>query len=315
MHAAEEVGTETSRPIVVSLIEDGYLTNYETRTHTVGEFIDEHVPHVAPEDFVSYARNEPLEDGMRIIYRHAIPVVLEVDGTQRNVLTASPTVAGILSEQRVALGRHDLVFPSLGAYPDTNDLIRVVRVSVWTARVHERIAPIVRHRYDTSLAFGKTATLDAGVPGMREIVLRFTRRDNGHIDKTVLASRVLRQGRPKIVVHGIGEFAAFEAFADNGVRNALRFAGEAVHMVATAYTPDCCGGGLTKLGLRAGHGVVAVDPNVIPLGTRLYVPGYGTAIAGDTGGAIRGHRIDLGFNSYGDAMRFGRRSITIYVLH
>ncbi len=63
------------------------------------------------------------------------------------------------------------------------------------------------------------------------------------------------------------------------------------------------------------HGVVAVDPRVIPLGSHLYIPGYGRAVAGDTGGAIIGHRIDLAFNSYGDAIRFGRRPVKVYVLN
>jgi 3D (Asp-Asp-Asp) domain-containing protein len=48
--------------------------------------------------------------------------------------------------------------------------------------------------------------------------------------------------------------------------------------------------------LRAGYGVVAVDPSVIPLRTKVYIPGYGVAIAGDTGGAIKGNIIDLGFD-------------------
>lgn len=61
-------------------------------------------------------------------------------------------------------------------------------------------------------------------------------------------------------------------------------------------------------------GVVAVDPNVIPLGSRLYIPGYGMAIAADTGGAIRGNRIDLLMDSYDAAMNFGRQSVEVYVL-
>jgi 3D (Asp-Asp-Asp) domain-containing protein len=59
---------------------------------------------------------------------------------------------------------------------------------------------------------------------------------------------------------------------------------------------------------------VAVDPRVIPLRSRLYVEGYGLAIAGDTGRAIKGNRIDLGFNTYREAMRFGRRSVIVHIL-
>ena len=86
-------------------------------------------------------------------------------------------------------------------------------------------------------------------------------------------------------------------------------------MEATAYLPSDGGGsGITASGLWAQHGVVAVDPGVIPLGTRLYIPGYGEAIAADTGGAIYGNRIDLCMDTYGEAMAFGRRMVTVYVL-
>ena len=66
--------------------------------------------------------------------------------------------------------------------------------------------------------------------------------------------------------------------------------------------------------MMAQRGVVAVDPSVIPLGTRLYIPGYGMAVAADTGGAIVGDRIDLCMESYGEAMDFGRRTIKVYIL-
>jgi 3D (Asp-Asp-Asp) domain-containing protein len=89
-----------------------------------------------------------------------------------------------------------------------------------------------------------------------------------------------------------------------------------LRMTATAYTAYCGGrcSGRTALGWQAGYGIVAVDPRVIPLRTRLYIPGYGYAVAGDTGGSIRGSRIDLGFNTYRDARQFGRRDILVYIL-
>jgi 3D (Asp-Asp-Asp) domain-containing protein len=69
-------------------------------------------------------------------------------------------------------------------------------------------------------------------------------------------------------------------------------------MWATAYDAHCSGcNGLTATGQKTGYGVVAVDPNIIPLGTKLYIPGYGQAVAGDTGGSIKGNKIDLGFDN------------------
>ena len=89
-------------------------------------------------------------------------------------------------------------------------------------------------------------------------------------------------------------------------------------MEATAYAPDMisCGktDGITAIGLRAGYGIVAVDRRVIPLGTRLYVEGYGPALAGDVGGAIRGNRIDLCYNTHAEAVRFGRRMVKVHIL-
>ena len=86
-------------------------------------------------------------------------------------------------------------------------------------------------------------------------------------------------------------------------------------MEATAYLPsDGNGLGITATGIRATYGVVAVDPKVIPLGSRVYIPGYGFAVAADTGGAIKGQKIDLCMESYNEAISFGRRSVEVYVL-
>ncbi|MEA2016545.1 MAG: 3D domain-containing protein [Actinomycetota bacterium] len=99
----------------------------------------------------------------------------------------------------------------------------------------------------------------------------------------------------------------------------LTLAGE-WDMTATAYYAfgrggnDINGNGITAIGLRARKGVVAVDPRVIPLGTKLYIPGYGEALAGDTGGWIKGNRIDLCFETQEECFRWGRRSIKIYLV-
>ncbi|MDQ0159267.1 3D domain-containing protein [Alkalibacillus salilacus] len=94
---------------------------------------------------------------------------------------------------------------------------------------------------------------------------------------------------------------------------------ETMYMEATAYTAYCDGcSGTTKTGidLRANPNqkVIAVDPNVIPLGATVWVEGYGTAIAGDTGGAIKGNRIDVFMANEADANRFGRRQVQIKIL-
>lgn len=88
---------------------------------------------------------------------------------------------------------------------------------------------------------------------------------------------------------------------------------------STAYTAKCSGcSGVTATGINLLNNpnakVVAVDPSVIPLGTRLYVEGYGYAVAGDTGGAIRGLKIDVFFNNNTEALQWGRRTVKVQVL-
>ncbi|MDF2571549.1 MAG: hypothetical protein K0R55_3153 [Sporomusa sp.] len=84
---------------------------------------------------------------------------------------------------------------------------------------------------------------------------------------------------------------------------------------ATAYTKYDAGcTAYTYRGNYLQRGLVAVDPTVIPLGTRLYIPGYGFAVADDIGGAIKGHKIDLSMDTLNEAFTFGRRRITIYVI-
>lgn len=100
-----------------------------------------------------------------------------------------------------------------------------------------------------------------------------------------------------------------------------RLAGEpsrysrSIIMRASAYSAyDPGNGNRTYSGNLLRKGLVAVDPSVIPLGTRLYIKGYGYAIADDIGGAIKGNRIDLAFDSHREAINFGLQRVTVYVL-
>jgi 3D (Asp-Asp-Asp) domain-containing protein len=83
--------------------------------------------------------------------------------------------------------------------------------------------------------------------------------------------------------------------------------GRTITVSATGYALS----GTTATGIPVGWGVVAVDPGVIPLGTHMTIPGYGEAVAADTGGAIVGATIDLWFPSVAQAQAWGRRTVTI----
>ena len=100
---------------------------------------------------------------------------------------------------------------------------------------------------------------------------------------------------------------------DNSLKETPK--GRKMYVEATAYYPAAVSGGsYTARGNRVRRGIIAVDPRVIPLGTRVYIPGYGEAVADDTGGAIKGHIIDIAFDTYSEAINFGRQHIEIYIL-
>ncbi len=187
-------------------------------------------------------------------------------------------------------------------------------IVTWEGVEHRSIAPKTVHRLASNLAPGTAKVLAHGHSGQVDVYVRYAQRDGGPVRRTVVWSNVVRPAHARIVAEGIG-YSSLDGFGALGLARMAYIAESALRMVATAYTANCGGcGGMTAIGRRAGHGIVAVDPRIIPLGTRLYIPGYGAAVAGDTGGNIVGNRIDLGFDSLRDALLFGRRDITVYRL-
>lgn len=184
----------------------------------------------------------------------------------------------------------------------------------WDRVERRTIQPKTLHQLTISVVPGRSAVIATGRPGIEEEFVRYAQRNGGPVHRSVVWSRVVRTPRPRIVAEGIGG-SALSSFAARGIKGMAYMARSAMLMLATAYTADSAGGdGMTAIGRHAGFGIVAVDPRVIPLGTRLFIPGYGFAIAGDTGGDIVGDRIDLGFDTDRDALQFGRRSVTVYRL-
>jgi 3D (Asp-Asp-Asp) domain-containing protein len=261
------------------------------------------------------AADAPAAPGTKIENHPERTIVIYIDNDKRVVRSAAPSVRDLLAEQRIAFGPHDEVTPALGRSPAPRDIVRITRVDVWTVRERKPVAPLESVRDDATLAAGKTLTLDPGQAGVRETTLRFERRGDANVRSFVIASHLIRAPRERIVERGIADYSALANVAERGFTSALHFARTALHMIATAYTAGCYGcSGITASGSHAGFGIIAVDPNVIPLGTKLFIPGYGRAVAGDTGGAIHGHRVDLGMNTVSEALRFGRRAVTVYVL-
>ena len=233
-----------------------------------------------------------------------VVVTIAADAQERQVATGATCVAEALAENGVALQALDRVSPGLDEPVAKGLKITVTRVAKQVRKERKPIPPGEIARYDHRV--GRPITLDPGRPGLVEQTVRVHTENGKETHRVVLSSRVVRQPVPGRVVRG-----RWSRLPARGTRMLL--------MTATAYDPGprSCGrfaSGWTAVGMRAGKGVVAVDPSVIPLGTKLYIEGYGYAVAGDVGRAIRGRRIDLGFDTYGQAIAFGRRTVRVYVV-
>ena len=166
-------------------------------------------------------------------------------------------------------------------------------------------------RSSSELRSGTSKTVRAGINGQKKVTYNVFFRDEQEVKRDALSSKILKKPVPEIVAIGQRGYLPSRGF----------FSGrKTLTMSATAYTasPAENGGnrsGRTAIGLKIGHGVCAVDPKYIPLGTRLYVEGYGYAVAADTGSAIKGNRIDLGCDSHSESARIGRRRVVVHILN
>jgi len=288
----------------------------ETRTTTVDGFLRERGITAQPADSLSSPPDAPIVDGATLVYRPAVQVRIAVDGVSRVVTSAAANVGDLLAAQRLTPGPHDTVKPSLASALEPNSVVAITRATSWLERVRTAILAPVLHKYDVGMTSGTQRVVDPGTAGSKETTVEVLQPDRSAPPKRLLlAARVLRFPRAKVIAEGVADYSTLADMARRGVAGTARLADAALKMIATAYTAGCSGcTGLTASGRPAGHGVVAVDPRYIPLGTHLFIPGYGHAFAGDTGGSIHGNRIDLGFDSHRDAMSFGRRQVVVYVL-
>ena len=196
------------------------------------------------------------------------------------------------------------------------NLAHALRLSPYTAGAFDQVVSTAypsTERDDPTQPAGATTVVARGQPGrLRETGVQLYRAGAAAIRK-VYGQQVLRSPAPATLA--VGTSKAFVHVNGNYYHYARQLT-----MTATAYDGGYASNGSwtgqpTALGLPLQYGVVAVDPSVIPLGSRLYVQGYGLAVAADTGSAIQGDRIDLFFwNSPVGTAAFGIRRLQVYVL-
>ena len=317
------------RAIPFSILDGGVPFSHRIAGDTVADALAAAGISLYDADLVAPPHESPLLPGMQITVVRARPVQIVAPGLSLEARSRAGTVGELLAEKSIELGPLDRVEPPASAPLSAHSTVRVVRG--WQEELRE-LMPIpyqTRTQFSTDLEPGARQRLRAGVAGLAERLVRVVYEDGAEVRRDPLHERILRPAVDEVIL------AARAVLPQIPLLTAPALAGTSipgapdvpvrrvVTMVSTAYDPGPISTGkspghpaygITATGMRATYGVVAVDPRVIPFYTRLYVPGYGYAIAADTGGDIIGNRIDLFFPTYAEAIRWGRRTVTVYIL-
>lgn len=240
----------------------------------------------------------------------AFPVSIQADGQTILVMMTEGTVAKALTMAGLACGQKDRLNYETTAEVFSGMSIQLDRVSGKQIVETESISFTTKEIKTSDLYVGETKVQQKGEKGEKTYTYQVTYVNGEESERELISEQITKDPVEKIVLVGTKAKQSFlkNSTAPAGYKTVL-------YMECTAYS----GGGTTASGLPAQWGVVAVDPNVIPLGTKVYVETpdgkyiYGTAVAADTGGAIKGNIIDICVNTRKEAYSFGRRMVNVYI--
>lgn len=250
--------------------------------------------------------------------------VYEIDnnGVVKTYKTSCKTVKELLSDLKIKVDDDDIVIPDLDTELKSEGKISIIKVDVKVIEKEVEAPFKTIKKKNKELSHKQSKILVQGVNGKNKVKCKeyyagdkLIKEEVIHVETLVKPiDQVFEEGTKDVFTNDRGDFTARKA----------------IKMVATAYEagprstgkrPGDKGYGITASGARAKRGTVAVDPRVIPLGTKLYVksltpgvPDYGFAIAQDTGGAIKGNKIDLFMDTVWECLQFGRRPVMVYIL-
>lgn len=292
-------------------------TKVKTKEDTVGDFLEEHNFEIGAHDTVSLDNKTPIADDTNIIIKRGKPITIVADNHIIMCSTTKTTVGEALLEAGYFPDEDDILSPSSETPISDNLNITITRVSNNTIVITEEIPNSVEYKDDPTLKAGTTKVVQEGYHGVCEVTVKIVANDGVEVLREEISRVVTKEPENKIIAKGTKKEAPKQAVPAKKSAGNINYS-KKLTMTATGYTAFRSDGsrGKTASGRAAGYGIVAVDPKVIPLGTRVYVEGYGEAIAADTGGAIKGNKIDLCFEMSNAEIRqkFGRKTVTVYIL-
>ncbi len=289
-----------------------------TRGEKVSDLFEEKDISVDNDDITTFSMTDDISDGDTLEIKQGRKIKINADGAAKTTLTSRTTVAEALMENGIAIGADDWAEPGFETAVTDGMEITLYRIDVREETVTEKFSGPVENRTDDSM-YADEQKVIKGAEGVKEVSYKIMSSEGNEVYREILSENVISEPGTTVVVTGTKTRLA-------ATKQGKTFTySKKITVNATAYdtSPEENGGySRTALGLTPRFGIVAVDPRVIPLGSKLYIESvddggswtYGYAIAGDTGGAIKGNRIDLCYNTKRECIQFGRRKATVYVL-
>nr|WP_084279230.1 G5 and 3D domain-containing protein [Anoxybacillus tepidamans] len=300
---------EPSKRVTMTI--DGKQKEIWTTAKNVKELLAAQHIVLGPHDQVSPSIDANIQKGMNISLEKAFPVQLNVGGKQQQVWATSTTVADFLKQHNITLNELDRVEPSLNDKIKANMVVKVTKVQKVTDVVEEPVNFAVVTRRDASLPRGQQRVISPGEKGLVSKQYEVILENGKEVSRKLVKTETVKQSQDRVVAVGTRETYITSRGSAQSSRE--------IYVTATAYTAYCSGcSGKTRTGINLRSNphmkVIAVDPRIIPLGSKVYVEGYGYAIAGDTGAGINGYEIDVFFPDKSSAFRWGKKRVKVRII-
>ncbi len=264
-------------------------------------------------------------------------VTVDCRGDQRTVGTYGETVGQLLERLGITTDSRDAISCELDAQTYDGLHVEIVHKEIAFEQVEVPIPCETKYYEDSELEPGKEIVLAEGTNGLARNTERVSYENGREVSREVVSSVILTEMTPRLVVRGPQntlraqpdepEYVVRSAQTkDNASGNTITTVGGMTYTYSDKLSVTCtaysCEGytGITATGTVARVGAVAVDPRYIPLGTKMYIVSndgqyvYGYCVAEDTGGSIKGYKIDLYFDTVDECWDFGIRNCTAYII-
>lgn len=293
----------------ITINDNGIVTQAFVYSKTVEDALKEAGIKVSEYDELSLDRKANLKTVKSIDIIRAKAVNLAVNGEAKTVYTTRSTVNEVLSDEGIELDDTNYL-----VVPGETLITEGLNIAI-IPRNYEEVVEVAAIPFETvkkanyNMESGITRTSREGVDGEKSLTYRVLKHNGEIVSKELVGEEVTKEPVNKVIEYGT--IAAVRTSRGGEVRSK-----RVIECKATAY----CLKGRTATGRTTQRGVVAVDPSVIPLGSKLYIETsngsyvYGYAVAADTGGSIKGNKVDLYMETRTECLNFGVRNVKVYIL-